>query len=69
MLSGRQIDDVDRQMREHIELHHSELQSLLCIASGIGPVASACLIAELPELGQPESKTDCISSGCGAVFT
>ncbi len=47
----QQIDDVDRQMREHIELHHSELQSLLCSASGIGPVASACLIAELPELG------------------
>lgn len=48
----RQIDDVDGQMREHIKEHFSELQVLLCSAAGIGPVSSACLIAELPELGR-----------------
>jgi len=46
-----QIKIIDIQMRNHIRSHHSDLQKLLCSAAGIGPIASACMIAELPELG------------------
>lgn len=47
-----QLDDVEAQMVGHVEQHYSALDTLLRSASGIGPVASATLIAELPELGR-----------------
>ena len=47
-----QLDDVDRQMSEHVQAHHAELEALLRSVAGIGPVAGATLIAELPELGR-----------------
>jgi transposase len=47
-----QLDDVEAQMVGHVKEHYEELDKLLRSASGIGPVASATLIAELPELGQ-----------------
>jgi transposase len=47
-----QIDELDREMRGHVAAHHSELDRLLQSAKGIGPTASATIIAELPELGQ-----------------
>jgi transposase len=47
-----QLDDIDRQMVAHVREHFGELDRLLQSASGIGPVASATLIAELPELGR-----------------
>lgn len=47
-----QLDDVDRQMSEHVQAHHAELERLLRSVAGIGPVAGATLIAELPELGR-----------------
>ena len=47
-----QIDDVEGQMREHVRKHFSELDALLRSANGIGPIASAMLIADLPELGR-----------------
>ncbi|KIX46204.1 transposase [Burkholderia pseudomallei] len=47
-----QLDDVDAQMVTHVREHYSALDELLRSASGIGPVASATLIAELPELGR-----------------
>ena len=49
---GKQLDDVEAQMVGHVQAHYAELDKLLRSASGIGPVASATLIAELPELGK-----------------
>ena len=48
----KQLDDVEAQMVSHLQAHYAELDKLLRSASGIGPVASATLIAELPELGR-----------------
>jgi transposase len=47
-----QLDDIEAQMVNHVRKHFGELDRLLQSASGIGPVASATLIAELPELGR-----------------
>ncbi len=47
-----QLDDIEHQMVGHVREHFGELDALLQSASGIGPVASATLIAELPELGR-----------------
>lgn len=47
-----QIDDIEHQMVSHVREHFGELDRVLQSASGIGPVASATLIAELPELGR-----------------
>lgn len=47
-----QLDDIEAQMVAHVREHFGELDGLLQSASGIGPVASATLIAELPELGR-----------------
>ena len=47
-----QIDDIEAQMRTHVREHFAELDAILRSAKGIGPVASAMLIADLPELGR-----------------
>jgi transposase len=47
-----QLDEVELQMVSHVKEHYEGLDKLLRSASGIGPVASATLIAELPELGK-----------------
>lgn len=47
-----QLDDIEAQMIGHVREHFGELDRLLQSASGIGPVASATLIAQLPELGR-----------------
>jgi transposase len=47
-----QLDDVEAQMTSHVRVHFGELDTLLRSARGIGPIASATLIAELPELGR-----------------
>lgn len=47
-----QIDELDGEMRGHVAAHHAELDELLQSAKGIGPTASATIIAELPELGR-----------------
>lgn len=47
-----QLDEVEAQMVGHVRQHFAELDTLLRSASGIGPIASATLIAELPELGR-----------------
>jgi transposase len=46
-----QLDDLEAQMRTHVREHFAELDTLLRSARGIGPIASATLIATLPELG------------------
>jgi transposase len=48
----KQLDQVDGEMTRHLTTHFRELDALLRTAGGIGPVASATLIADLPELGQ-----------------
>lgn len=47
-----QLDEVEAQMTGHVRTHFAELDTLLRSARGIGPIASATLIAELPELGR-----------------
>jgi transposase len=47
-----QLDDVEAQMVAHVREHFAELDALLRTARGIGPIASATLMAELPELGR-----------------
>lgn len=47
-----QLDDLEAQMVGHVREHFSELDGLLQSTNGIGPVASATLIAQLPELGR-----------------
>jgi transposase len=42
-----QLDEIEAQMVGHVREHFTELDRLLQSASGIGPVASATLIAEL----------------------
>lgn len=47
-----QLDEIEAQMRTHVHEHFGPLDALLQSAAGIGPVASATLVAELPELGK-----------------
>ncbi len=47
-----QLDDIDAQMQTHVQEHFAPLDALLRSARGIGPIASATLIATLPELGR-----------------
>lgn len=47
-----QLDDVEGQMVRHVEEHFNELDAILQSVTGIGPISSATLIAELPELGK-----------------
>lgn len=48
----KQLDELDAQMVGHVQEHYGALNQLLQSTSGIGPVASATLIAQLPELGK-----------------
>lgn len=47
-----QLDEVEGQMVTHVKERFAELDAILQSVSGIGRVASATLIAELPELGK-----------------
>jgi len=47
-----QLDELEGQMIAHVQEHFAQLDALLQTTSGIGPIASATLIAELPELGR-----------------
>jgi transposase len=47
-----QLEDIDAQMQTHVREHFARLDDLLRSARGIGPIASATLIATLPELGR-----------------
>jgi transposase len=53
-----QLDDIEGQMLAHVREHFAELDRLLQSTSGIGPVASATFIAELPELGRLQPAGD-----------
>jgi transposase len=47
-----QLREVDAEMVANLNKSHATLSKLLQSASGIGPVACAALIADLPELGR-----------------
>ncbi len=47
-----QLDDVERQMRTHLQRHCAELDALLRSVRGVGPILRATLLANLPELGR-----------------
>jgi transposase len=48
----KQLDEVDGEMARHVSTHFAELEQLLRSARGVGPIATATLIADLPELGR-----------------
>ncbi|MCL2635468.1 MAG: IS110 family transposase [Betaproteobacteria bacterium] len=47
-----QLDGVETDLAQHIERHHADLAKRLASVRGIGPATTACLIAEVPELGR-----------------
>jgi transposase len=47
-----QLDDLEAQMIAHVREHFANLDALLQSTRGTGPITSATLIAELPELGR-----------------
>ena len=60
---ARQLDDVETEMAHHVEQHHAPLAKLLQSVAGIGRVAAATLIAELPELGRLNRRQICALVG------
>jgi transposase len=58
-----QLDDVEGQMLSHLREHFAQLDTLLRSATGIGPIASATLIADLPELGRLNRQQICALVG------
>lgn len=60
---ARQLDDVEAEMAAHIEKHHAPVAKLLQGIAGIGRVAAATLIAELPELGRLNRRQVCALVG------
>ena len=59
----RQLDDVEAEMARHVERHHAALAKVLQGVAGIGKVAAATLIAELPELGKLNRRQICALVG------
>jgi transposase len=60
---ARQLDDVEAQMSRHVAEHHSQLAKVLQSVAGIGKMAAATLIAELPELGRLNRRQICALVG------
>lgn len=60
---ARQLDDVESQMATHVAEHHAQMSKLLQSVAGIGKVAAATLIAELPELGGLNRRQICALVG------
>jgi len=60
---ARQLDDVEAEMAHHVAQHHAQMAKLLQSVAGIGRVAAATLIAELPELGRLNRRQICALVG------
>jgi len=60
---ARQLDEVEAEMVHHVEQHHAQMAKLLQSVAGIGRVAAATLIAELPELGRLNRRQICALVG------
>lgn len=58
-----QLDELEAQMAAHVREHFQELDQLLQSTTGIGPIASATLIAQLPELGRLSHRQICALVG------
>jgi transposase len=58
-----QLDEIEGQMITHVREHFAALDQLLQSAAGIGPIASATLIAQLPELGRLDRRAICALVG------
>ncbi len=58
-----QLKETDKSMSDHVARHYEALADLLRTVPGIGPVASATLIALLPELGRLERRQICALVG------
>jgi transposase len=51
-----QLQDVDGQLKQHIQAHHADLARLLTSVKGVGPTTASTLLAQLPELGRLDRK-------------
>lgn len=60
---ARQLEGVDAEMLLHVEQHHAAMAQLLQGVTGVGRVAAATLIAELPELGKLNRRQICALVG------
>jgi transposase len=60
---ARQLDDLEAEMVRHVEQHHAAMAKLLQSVPGIGRVAAATLLAELPELGRLNRRQICALVG------
>ena len=60
---ARQLGDLEGEMAAHIERHHAQAAQVLQAVVGIGRVASATLVAELPELGRLNRRQICALVG------
>lgn len=51
-----QLQDVEGELKDHIQAHHADLARLLTSVKGVGPTTASTLLAQLPELGQLNRK-------------
>ena len=58
-----QLSDIDAKMLTHVEQHCAVISKLLQDVPGVGRVAAATLIAELPELGHLNRRQVCALVG------
>jgi transposase len=59
----RQLAAIDADIDSHLRTHHAVARELLDSVKGVGPATIACLVAELPELGQVPSKRLSVLAG------
>lgn len=60
---ARQLDDVEAEMVHHVEEHYAQMAKLLQSVVGMGRVATATLLAELPEMGRLNRRQICALVG------
>jgi transposase len=60
---AKQLDDVEAEMVAHVERHHAQAAKLLQQVKGIGRIAAATLLGELPELGRLNRRQICALVG------
>lgn len=51
-----QLQDVDGELKAHVQTHHADLARLLTSVKGVGPTTASTLLAQLPELGRLNRK-------------
>jgi transposase len=58
-----QLDEIDACLVRHVQTQCGDLDQLLRSAQGIGPIVSATLLAQLPELGRLNRRQICALVG------